>query len=109
MFTGVKSKYAMLGLNSDAQLKVCDVERNKNSQLTSIMTWAQEAGKHTGVVTTTRVTHATPAALYAHSNHRDWECDSAIPPAFRDCSKDIARQLVEDEPGRYGLWDGGDG
>jgi alkaline phosphatase len=100
MFTGVKSRYYMLGFDSNAKLDECDVERNAKSQLSSIMTWAQMAGKHTGVVTTTRVTHATPAALYAHSNNRDWECDSKIPPAFKDC-KDIARQLVEEEPGKY--------
>ena len=26
------------------------------------------------MVTTTRVTHATPASLYANSADRDWEC-----------------------------------
>ncbi|KAG8233244.1 hypothetical protein J437_LFUL013506, partial [Ladona fulva] len=51
-------------------------------------------------VTTTRVTHATPAALYSHVNHRDWECDSEIPKKYQSCIKDIARQLVEDSPGR---------
>ena len=34
------------------------------------MTWAQEAGMDTGFVTTARVTHATPAALYAHAYTR---------------------------------------
>ncbi|XP_069679689.1 alkaline phosphatase 4-like isoform X2 [Periplaneta americana] len=100
MFTGVKSNYYMLGLDSNAQYGVCDNQRNKRSRLDSIMKWAQVAGKDTGVVTTTRVTHATPAALYAHSNHRDWECDSEIPLKYRDCIKDIARQLVEDEPAK---------
>jgi hypothetical protein len=107
MFTGVKSNYYMLGFNSNAKFDECDVERNANSQLSSIMKWAQDAGKHTGIVTTTRVTHATPAALYAHSNNRDWECDSSVPPAFKDCIKDIARQLIEDEPAKYVLRDRG--
>lgn len=53
----------------------------------------------TGFVTTTRITHATPAALYAHTNNRDWECDTSIPGNQQDCVKDIARQLIEDEPG----------
>ncbi len=53
-----------------------------------------------GFVTTTRVTHATPAGLYAHSANRDWECDSQVPLANRHECKDIARQLIEDEPGR---------
>lgn len=50
-------------------------------------------------MTTTRVTHATPSALYAHSPDRDWECEAKIPEDSRRC-KDIARQLIEDEPGR---------
>ena len=40
------------------------------AQVTTVMTWAQEAGMDTGFVTTARVTHATPAALYAHSYTR---------------------------------------
>lgn len=53
-----------------------------------------------GIVTTTRITHATPAASYARINNRDWECDTEIPIQYRKDLKDIARQLVEDEPGR---------
>lgn len=52
-----------------------------------------------GFVTTMRVTHATPSPLYAHSADRLWECDAFVPPAAQQC-KDIARQLIEDEPGR---------
>ena len=51
-------------------------------------------------MTTTRVTHATPAGLYAHAANRDWECDSQVPLENRHQCKDIARQLIEDEPGR---------
>ncbi|KAK6619251.1 hypothetical protein RUM44_003633 [Polyplax serrata] len=54
----------------------------------------------TGIVTNTRVTHATPAALYAHTPSRYWEDDGKIPPASRKSCKDIARQLIEDDPGR---------
>ena len=57
-------------------------------------------GKSTGLVTTTRVTHATPAALYAHASSRYWEDDGKVPPAARPSCKDIALQLLEDEPGR---------
>lgn len=45
------------------------------------------------------VTHATPAPLYAHSADRTWECEANMPDAASGC-KDIARQLVEDLPGR---------
>jgi len=33
----------------------------------------KDAAKATGIVTTTRVTHATPAGTYAHVANRDWE------------------------------------
>lgn len=57
-------------------------------------------GKATGLVTTTRVTHATPAAMYAHSPSRYWENDIKVPLQHRKLCKDIARQLIEDDPGR---------
>lgn len=59
------------------------------------------SGKSTGIVTNTRITHATPAALYAHSSSRYWEDDSKVPTSSRKSCKDIARQLVEDDPGRH--------
>jgi alkaline phosphatase len=48
----------------------------------SLADLALRAGMAVGVVTTTRITHATPAALYAHVDDRDRE-------------DEIARQLVE--------------
>lgn len=57
-------------------------------------------GKATGIVTTSRITHATPAALYAHTPSRYWEDDGKVPPVSRKSCKDITRQLVEDDPGR---------
>ncbi len=51
------------------------------------------AGKWTGIVTTTRITHATPACAYAHSPHRGWEDDGAIPESVTKCH-DIAYQLI---------------
>ncbi len=41
--------------------------------VTTLLELAKAAGRGTGVVTTTRVTHATPAATYAHICHRDGE------------------------------------
>ncbi|KAJ9580821.1 hypothetical protein L9F63_024002 [Diploptera punctata] len=98
LFTGVKTNNKMIGLNAKAVYNVCKTS-DKDLKVDSIMKWAQLAGKDTGIVTKTRITHATPAACYAHTNNRNWECDSVIPPQYRDCVKDIARQLVEDEPG----------
>jgi len=40
---------------------------------TTVLELAKSAGMGTGVVTTARLTHATPAAAYAHICHRDGE------------------------------------
>lgn len=42
-------------------------------QLLPILVHARQHGKATGVVTTARVTHATPASFYANSPRRDYE------------------------------------
>lgn len=41
--------------------------------VTTLLELAKAAGKSVGAVTTTRITHATPAATYAHLCHRDGE------------------------------------
>lgn len=41
--------------------------------VTTMLELAKTAGLATGVVTTTRITHATPAVTYAHLCHRDGE------------------------------------
>ena len=53
-------------------------------------------GKMTGVVTTARITHASPSTTYAHASHRDWEADSFLPEDNDGCT-DIASQLIDDE------------
>ncbi|KAH9377443.1 hypothetical protein HPB48_010037 [Haemaphysalis longicornis] len=96
LFCGAKTKMAMIGLSASANVSECDSA--VGNELHSFIKRAQDKGMWTGVVTTTRVTHATPAALYAHAAHRDWEMDSKMPKRTR--CKDIARQLVEDNPGK---------
>lgn len=77
-----------------------DVE-NKLSKSLDFIFSILISGKSTGIVTNTRITHATPSALYAHSPSRYWEDDGKVPTPSRKSCKDIARQLVEDDPGRY--------
>ena len=77
-----------------------------SKRVTSLLEQFERAGKSTGIVTTTSVTHATPAACYAHSPSRNWECgnylkatdygvDERYQLAMEGGFKDLARQLVE--------------
>ncbi|XP_059491031.1 alkaline phosphatase, tissue-nonspecific isozyme-like isoform X1 [Neocloeon triangulifer] len=98
LLCGVKANTETLGLDAGARFEDC--RSSHTHRVSSIFDWAQKEGKSTGIVTNTRITHGTPAALYAHSASRYWEDDSKIPPGARKTCKDIVRQLVEDEPGR---------
>ncbi|XP_014599695.1 PREDICTED: alkaline phosphatase-like isoform X1 [Polistes canadensis] len=98
LLCGVKANYETVGLDSSARFENC--YSSFDAHVPSLINWAQGQGKSTGLVTTTRVTHATPAALYAHAASRYWEDDGKVPSASRPSCKDIARQLLEDEPGR---------
>lgn len=99
LFGGVKTNYKVVGVDARVPLDDCCASLNTDYHVDSIITWAQAAGKDTGFVTTTRVTHATPAPLYAHSPNRKWECEAAMPKNATRC-RDIARQLVENAPGK---------
>lgn len=100
MYTGVKVNQKTGGVDMSVQRGDCDAASKNESHLQTVLDWAQKAGKATGFVTTTRITHATPMSLYAKTADRDWECNSVIPENCKDKVKDIALQLIEEEPGR---------
>lgn len=58
-------------------------------------------GKATGFVTNTRVTHASPSGVYAHSAEREWESDAGMAAHNVNTTlyDDIAEQLILREPG----------
>jgi alkaline phosphatase len=98
IMAGVKTRASVLGIGPEAQIDNC--ESGKNHHVPSLIALAQERGIATGVVTTTGITHATPAAGYAHSVQRDWESDADMPEAAKkEGCLDIARQLVEGQTG----------
>ncbi|OXU21501.1 hypothetical protein TSAR_009716 [Trichomalopsis sarcophagae] len=99
LFGGVKTNYNVHGVDANVTLNDCEASLLTANRVESIISWAQASGKSTGFVTTTRVTHATPAPLYSHGPNRKWECESTMPKEAAKC-KDIARQLIENEPGK---------
>lgn len=91
MITGIKTKAGAISVDEFIDIGVCG---DKKHHIPSLLTQAEISGMNTGIVTTTRLTHATPAATYAHSESRNWEADSDMPRAASDC-KDIAAQLID--------------
>jgi alkaline phosphatase len=93
MVTGVKSNDGFLSVNhtilrSEPSAGVIDANK-----LATILEQAKQNGMSAGVVSTARITHATPAACYAHTANRDWEADSDRPAGAT--VPDIAAQLVD--------------
>ncbi|CAH3032323.1 unnamed protein product, partial [Porites lobata] len=95
--TGIKTNDGVIAVDSTVTRFHCS-SLTEQSKAVSILTLAEKAGMSTGIVTTTRVTHATPACSYAHSANRGWESDANINKSVGDDGskcKDIALQLVE--------------
>jgi len=57
---------------------------------------AKKAGKSVGVVSTARITHATPAAMFGHAPYRSFEADTDMVEPFEACPS-LAQQLVESD------------
>lgn len=96
---GVKNNRRGIGVSANVLSSQCHFDEDDRTY--SIAKWAQEVGKATGLVTNTRVTHATPASAYAHVSERDWENNEAISQECRSDSSnsnvDIAYQLIHND------------
>lgn len=94
ILSGVKSRNGVIGVGPEALVDDC--ASGLAHQVPSLLEMAQDSGLATGVVTTTGITHATPAAAYAHTPQRNWESDADMPAeALAQGCRDIARQLIE--------------
>ncbi|XP_035190726.1 intestinal-type alkaline phosphatase-like [Oxyura jamaicensis] len=90
---GVKSNYKTVGVSAAARYSQCST--TKGNEVISVLERARKAGKSVGVVTTTRVQHASPSGTYAHVVDRNWYADASMPQdAIDQGCKDIAWQLV---------------
>lgn len=96
--TGVKTHMGAIAVSAGNRNDCAD---SRGKGLLSWLALADSAGLATGVVTTTRITHATPAATYAQVPERDWESDADLPEtAVAAGCRDIAQQLLS--ASRYG-------
>ena len=91
LLSGRKTRLGVVNVDASVARGDCDGARGR--RLSTLADTAASLGKATGVVTTARLTHATPASVYASSPDRDWESDRDVPARAR--CKDIARQLID--------------
>jgi len=91
LMSAAKTNNGLVNVNRHGVRRNCSTLAG--NELTSWFMAAEDLGLATGVVTTARLTHATPAGAYAVSIERLFEADVDVPGG---CSQaDIARQLIE--------------
>eukprot|EP00903_Cladosiphon_okamuranus_P010821 g10222.t1 len=89
MNTGYKTKAGVIGVSEDALRGDCSTL--PGNELDMISQTAKKMNKKVGVVSTARITHATPAGVYARSVDRNFE--SSVPEGCTE-QVDIAQQLL---------------
>ena len=96
MMSGIKTDVGVIGVDEDIERGDCSTV--VGNELVTALELAEIAGKSTGIISTARITHATPAATYAKSADRNWEDISDMPEdAITAGCSDIAEQLVNFE------------
>ena len=94
MMTGVKTRAGVINIDETALRGDC--ASSQGHELTTLLEQMEMQGRATGIVSTARITHATPAATFAHVPERGWEDNDDLPEdAVNLGCKDIARQLIE--------------
>jgi len=105
MASGVKTDAGVIGVDEDIERGNCATVAG--NELITATELAEIAGKSTGIVSTARITHATPAATYAKSADRNWEDVSDMPEAAVTAGcEDIASQLVNFEANLEARYEG---
>ena len=105
MASGVKTDAGVIGVDEDIERGNCATVAG--NELVTATELAEIAGKSTGIVSTARITHATPAATYAKSADRNWEDVSDMPEAAVTAGcEDIASQLVNFEANLEARYEG---
>lgn len=97
--TGSKTNDGMLSVAPNVIGNDFAAAARPENRLRTILEAAEERGMWTGVISTARITHATPGACYSHTPARDIESDAdferLVPGAGPDAYPDIARQLLD--------------
>lgn len=92
--TGIKTRIGVINTPPTQNQEECAADTF--TAVTPLAYYAEKVGMSTGIVSTARLTHATPAAVYAHSPLRDWEADSEVPDEAKAAGcRDIAQQILD--------------
>ena len=96
MMSGLKTDVGVIGVDEDVERGDCSTVAG--NEVVTALELAEIKGLSTGIISTARITHATPAATYAKSADRNWEDISDMDQQdIEQGCKDIADQLINFE------------
>lgn len=99
MVAGIKTRSGVLGLTYEVPRGNCAGQAGNGTD--TLFELAERRGLATGILSTARLTHATPASTFAESANRNWEDDTSFGNNGAEGCRDIAAQLID--------WQEGDG
>jgi alkaline phosphatase len=101
MMTGSLANDGALSVSPLTPESTTDADIVARYALPTLLEQAEARGLSSGIVSTARITHATPAAAYAHTPNRDWEAAGQLPVTAT--LPDIAAQLIAQQKNGNGL------
>jgi len=94
IMSGYKTNIGTINVEPGKELQGCGDIKGRPT-LAQI---AQNSGKSVGIISTARITHATPAAMFGYADSRSWEADKDIPAKIeRFNCRSLAAQLTDPE------------
>lgn len=94
LLSGIKTRAGVINVGPETERGDCNGALS--NRVETLFETAKKKGLRTGIVSTTRMTHATPAATYAHVPERNWETRLKLTPeAKANGCLPISDQLIE--------------
>ncbi len=100
ILSGYKTNIGAINVKPDADVaKMVVSSCVAKSAPPTLLERAKKTGRSVGVISTARITHATPAAVYGQAVDRSWETMADIDPqAVKLGCKSLSHQLLENTP-----------
>jgi len=95
ILSGYKTNIGAVNVPPDANIETMFAKACSGDVPPTLLDKAKASNKSVGIISTARLTHATPAAMYSHSASRDIEADKDLTePMVAGGCKSIGEQLV---------------
>ena len=98
ILSGYKTNIGAINVRPNKNVRTMLAEGCSKDVAPTLTDRAKAANKRVGVISTARLTHATPAAMYSHTVSRETEADKDLIGSFgADGCRSISQQLIDSD------------